>query len=114
LTSSPVSAGFAGQLIAAAGAVLVLLGSFGPGFEYAGVAGLIVGVVISAPDAGEPGPHLNQWWTVLASGSLACLAGVVIGLLLPVVGAVVLSVGAIVALVAVALGAPVARESEPG
>ncbi|MBK5109793.1 MAG: hypothetical protein JJE10_00330 [Thermoleophilia bacterium] len=109
-TSAPVAVGFAGQLIAGAGAVLVLLASFGPGFEYAGVAVLVLGVVVSAPDAGAPGPHLSDWWTVLALGSLACLIGVVLGLLLPVPGAIILSAGAIAALVAVGLGSPVAPE----
>lgn len=104
--SSPASAGFAGQLTAAAGAVLALLGTFGAGFEYAGVALLAIGTVISAPDAGTPGPFLEEWWTILAAGTLACLVGVVLALLVSVVGAVVLSLGAIVALVSVGLGAP--------
>lgn len=109
-TSSPVSTGFTGQLIAGTGAVVALLGSFGSGFEYAGAALLVLGVVISAPDAGTPGPHLSEWWTVLAVGSLAALAGVVVGLVLPVIGAVILSAGAIAGLIAVCLGAPVTRE----
>lgn len=110
-TSSRVSAGFAGQLIAGAGAVTALLGTFGSGFEYAGAALLVVGLVISAPDAGAPGPHLTGWWTMLAVGTLACLIGVVVGLVLPVIGAVILSGGAIAALIAVCLGAPVSGDT---
>lgn len=98
--------GFAGQLLSGAGALLVLLGSFGVGFVGAGVGCLIVGVVVSAPYARNPGPFMAEWWTVLAVAAFICLAGFVIAFAVVPLGGIVSAAGAIVALVAVALGSP--------
>ncbi|MGK2954681.1 MAG: hypothetical protein ACSLFI_03290 [Solirubrobacterales bacterium] len=98
--------GFVGQLIAGAGAVLCLLGAFGIAFAAVGVTLVIVGVVVSAPFASFAGPFIVEWWTALAICALVCLTGFALGFLATALGGVVLAVGAIAALVVVALGSP--------
>jgi len=89
------------------GAALALLGPFGIALSAIGVTCLVVGVIIAAPYAGNPGPFLADWWNVLAIGALICLVGFGIGFLAGVVGGVLITIGAITALVAVGLGADV-------
>lgn len=98
--------GFAGQLIAAAGAAFALLGAFGVGFVAVGVGCLILGVVISAPYACNPGPFIAEWWTVLAVAAFICLAGLALSFVVAPLGGVLATAAAVVALVAVALGSP--------
>lgn len=99
-------AGFAGQLIAALGAVLALLGSFGSGFLLAGTSCLIIGIVVAAPDARKPGPYLDEWWAVLAAAGLLCLAGFGLSYWVIGLGGILTAAAAVIALIAVALGAP--------
>jgi len=104
-------AGVAGQLIAALGAVLALLGPFGNGFLLAGAGCLAVGIVVAAPDARKPGPYLAEWWVVLAAGGLICVTGYGLSFASDGIGGILAALGAVVALVAVALGAPPDEES---
>ena len=99
-------AGFAGQLIAALGAVLALLGPFGSGFLLAGAGCLAVGVIVAAPDARKPGPYLAEWWAVMAAGGLLCVAGYGLSFASEGLGGILAAIGAVVALVAVVLGSP--------
>lgn len=96
----------AGQVIAAAGAVLALMGPFSDVVAGAGVGILILGVVLSAPAGRYPGPALVDWWSVLALGALAVLAGFALGFWLAAPGGLLLTAGAIACLVAVFLGTP--------
>lgn len=99
-------AGFAGQLIAALGAVLALLGPFGSGFLLAGAACLAAGVIVAAPDARRPGPYLAEWWVVLATGGVICVAGYGLSFVSAGLGGILAAAGAVIALVAVVLGSP--------
>ncbi|MBK5231822.1 MAG: hypothetical protein JJE13_02420 [Thermoleophilia bacterium] len=99
-------AGFAGQLIAALGAVFALLGPFGIGFLVAGTSCLVVGVILAAPDARKPGPFLAEWWAVLAIAAVICLAGFGLSFVVGGLGGILAAAAAVIALVAVALGAP--------
>lgn len=103
-SSTPVSAGLVGQILAGTGAALALLGAFGIALSAIGVALLVTGVVISAPYAGNPGPYLRDWWSVLGVAALVCLVGFGALFLSEVAGGVLVTVGAVAALVAVGLG----------
>jgi len=102
-----MTAGFAGQILAGIGAILTLLGPFALALSAAGIACLLLGVIISAPQARHSGPFMVEWWTVLAVATLVCLVGFAVAFGVPGVGGVLSAGGAVVALVAVGLGAPV-------
>lgn len=112
-TSRGLSAGSFGQLTAGAGAVLALLSPIWLPLAGVGLALLVLGVILSAPSARSRGPYLEEWWTALALSSLFCLAGFGLELVLPVVGGVLLTIGGVAALIAVALGNPPA-DDDPG
>lgn len=95
-----------GQVTAAAGAALALLGPFSAIVSGAGIALLIVGVVLSAPAGRFPGPVMSEWWSVLAFAALAVLCGFGLGFWLSGLGGVVLTAGAVAALTAVFFGTP--------
>lgn len=103
---SRLTAGTAGQLFAGIGALAVLLSPFGLPLAGAGVALMLLGVVISAPEAGNGGPYLEQWWTPMSLASLVCLVGFALELVIPAVGGLLLTVGGVAALLAVGLGMP--------
>lgn len=108
-TSDPVvRAGRAGQLIAGTGAVLALLGPFSDWLAGAGAFILVLGVVLAAPVASRPGPHMDGWWAVCAVAALAALAGFGLGFVAGWLGGIVLTGAAVTALVAIALGTPAA------
>lgn len=67
---------------------------------------MLVGVIITAPQARHPGPFMVDWWTVLAIGTLIAMVGFALGFANAAAG-IVAAAGAIVALVAVGLGSPV-------
>lgn len=100
----------AGQIIAAVGAALALLGPFSDVISGIGVAALIVGTVVSAPAGRHPGPFMVEWWSVLAIAALATLIGFGLAFWLSAIGGVILTIGAIVSLVAVFFGTPVSPE----
>jgi len=115
LTSSPGRTedhrlAFAGQITAAVGAALALLGPFSEVISGIGIAVLILGVILSAPAGNHPGPLMVDWWSVLAIGALVVLVGFGLGFWLSALGGVVLTAGAVAALVAVFFGAPVRSE----
>lgn len=86
--------------------MLTLLAAFGTTFAAVGVVLLIIGVVISAPSASFSGPFIVEWWSALAISALVCVVGFALGFLATAPGGILLTVGAIAALVVVALGAP--------
>ena len=95
-----------GQVAAGVGAALALLGPFSDVLSGIGVAVLIIGVVLSAPAGGQPGPVLVEWLSILAIAALAVLIGFGLGFWLPALGGVVLTVGAVASLAAVFFGTP--------
>jgi len=84
---------------------MALLAPFGIAVAAIGVTLLVCGVIVAAPYAGSPGPYLAEWWNVLGIGALICLVGFGAGFLSDVLGGVLITAGAITALVAVGLGA---------
>ena len=109
-TSRGLSAGAFGQLTVGAGAVLALLSPIWFPLAGAGLALMILGVILSAPSARSRGPYLEEWWTALAICSLVCLAGFGLELVVPVVGGVLLTLGGVAAVIAVGLGTPPASD----
>jgi hypothetical protein len=106
-TSEPgfrADAGLVGQLLAGTGATLALLGAITFALPAVGVALLVAGVIIAAPFASDPGPYLEDWWTVLGVATLVCLTGIGLWFVSTVAGGILITAGAILALVAVALG----------
>lgn len=76
---------------------------------------MLLGVVVSAPEARNSGPYLEQWWTALGIAALVCLTGFALELVVPVAGGVLLTIGGVAALLAVGLGTPprTAGHAEP-
>ncbi len=95
-----------GQIAAGVGAALALLGPFSDVVAGIGIAILIVGVVLSAPAGGQPGPVIADWWSVLAIAALATLIGFGLAFWLPAPGGIILTAGAITSLAAVFFGTP--------
>jgi hypothetical protein len=102
----PLTPGAVGQLVVGLGALSVLLSPIWLPLAGAGVALMLLGVVVSAPEARNRGPYLEQWWTALGIAALVCLVGFVLALAVPVAGGVMLTVGGVAALLAVGLGTP--------
>jgi hypothetical protein len=75
---------------------------------------MLLGVIVSAPEARNSGPYLEQWWTALAASAMVCLAGFVLELLVPVAGGVLLTAGGVAALVVVGLGTPPRAAADRG
>jgi hypothetical protein len=99
-------AGTAGQLIAGAGAVVALLSPLTVVLAAAGTGLLVLGVVLAAPAARLRGPFIGEWWTPLALASLVCLAGFAAEIFLPVIGGILLTGGAVAALIVLGLSTP--------
>jgi hypothetical protein len=95
-----------GQIIAGAGAALSLLSPVWLPLAGGGVMLMLVGVILSAPEARNRGPYLEQWWTTLGVAALVCLVGFGLELFVPRAGGILLTVGGVAALVAVGLGTP--------
>ncbi len=72
----------------------------------AGVALMLLGVVVAAPYARMSGPFLDEWWMTLAALTLVCLCGFAAELFLPFVGGVLLTAGGVAALVVLGLSTP--------
>ena len=105
-TSRQPNALTAALAIAAAGAALLLIGVLGTVGEVAGLAAVIVGTVLAAPYSEQRGAPVASWWTMLAAGSLAALAGAPIGLAVESLGGLLTVLGGVLVAVGVALGYP--------
>ncbi|MCO5315891.1 MAG: hypothetical protein M9938_07000 [Solirubrobacterales bacterium] len=106
-TSDPVlRAGRAGQLIAGAGATLALLGPVADWLAGIGVFTLILGVIVAAPVASNPGPYLDNWWPTIAVAGLICLIGFGLGFVVGWLGGLLLVGGGVTVLVTLFLGSP--------
>lgn len=90
-------------LIAAAGAIAIMLGAFGVGVEIGALIVIALGTVLAAP-AGR-GPD-GGWWSLLASGAVLSFAAPLVALAGEGLGGLVALIGGICVLAAAALGFP--------
>lgn len=90
-------------LLAAAGAVVILLGVLGTGADVAGLAAIVVGTVLAAPAGRREG---NGWWSLLAAGSVLSVLGALLSLATDSVGGLVALIGGIVVITGAAFGFP--------
>lgn len=93
-------------LLAAAGALVVLLRLFGEIVSLAGVVAILAGTVLSAPYAPPPGEPGRGWWTMLASGAAITLVGALVALLANTPGGLLAVLGCVLVAIGVALGFP--------
>ena len=98
-------------LLAAAGALVVLLRLFGDVASFAGVAAMIAGTVLSAPYAPPAEQPGRGWWTMLAAGSAITAVAGGLSLLTETVGGLLAVLGCVLVTIAVALGFPLRRRS---
>ena len=91
-------------MLAAAGAVAILLAFLPDAVEVGGAAAILVAALITAGErGGKPGAVLD-WWNLLAAGALLAVVGVPLSLLLETIGGLIAGVGAALALIAAAFG----------
>jgi hypothetical protein len=101
-------------LLAVAGALVILLRLFGDVASFAGVAAIIVGVVLSAPYAPPPEAPGRGWWTMLATGAGITILAAVVSLVTETVGGLLAALGCVLVAVAVALAFPLPERGSPG
>lgn len=91
-------------LIAAAGAIVLLVDLLGTAGLVGGLAAIVLGTVLAAPAVrGTDG----GWWNALAAGALLCGLGAAVSLLSDSVGGLLTVLGSIAVLAAGALAFPV-------
>lgn len=97
--------------IAAAGAVVIMLGLLGTAASLIGLAAIALGTVLSAPAArGSEG----GWWNLLASGAVLSAAAALISIGSEGVGGLLALVGGVAVIAGAALGFPLGeRRSKP-
>jgi hypothetical protein len=95
-------------LLAAAGAVLLLLSFLGTTVGLIGVVAIVVATVLTAPAPDAPGPQVAgvRWWRVLATGAVISVVGLPLSLLTGTVGGLLAAIGGALVVVAVAFGFP--------
>ena len=96
-------------LLAAAGALVILLRLFGDTASFVGLVAILAGVVLSAPYAPPPGTAGRGWWTMLASGAVVAIAGGLLSLITETAGGLLAVLGCVMVAIAVALGFPASR-----
>jgi hypothetical protein len=97
-------------LLAAVGALVILLRLFGETASFAGLVAIIAGTVFSAPYAPPPDAPGRGWWTMLAGGAAITLAAAGLSLLSDTAGGLLAVLGCVLVAIAVALGFPAARD----
>ncbi len=95
-------------LLAAAGALVILLRLFGDTASFAGVVAIVAGTVLSAPYAPPPDAPGRGWWTMLAAGAAITLVAAGLSFLVDTVGGLLAVLGCVMVAIAVALGFPAA------
>jgi hypothetical protein len=93
-------------LLAAAGALVILLRLFGDTASFLGVVAIIAGTVLSAPYAPPPEAPGRGWWTMLATGAAITLVAAGLSFVVDTVGGLLAVLGCVMVAVAVALGFP--------
>jgi hypothetical protein len=95
-------------LVAAFAAVAILVNLFGDAIRIACLVLIVVAAVLTAPARRVAG---NGWWTLLALGALASVAGALIALASETIGGLVAVVGGVLVVVGATIGFPL-RELE--
>jgi hypothetical protein len=95
-------------LLAAIGAVVILLRLFGDVASFAGVFAIIAGTVLAAPYAPPPGAPGRGWWTMLATGAAITTVAAGLSFVAETAGGLGALVGCVLVAIAVALGFPAA------
>ena len=90
-------------IIAAAGAVLMLVGVLGATANLIGLAALLLGTVLTAPAARGPG---NGWWSLMAAGAALAVIGALLSLATDAVGGLIALIGGVAVLAGAAFGFP--------
>jgi hypothetical protein len=98
-------------LLAAAGALVILLRLFGDTASFVGVAAILGGVVLSAPYAPPPDAPGRGWWTMLAAGGLITTVAAGLSFVAETVGGLLAVLGCVLVAIAVALAFPANREA---
>jgi hypothetical protein len=95
-------------LIAAAGAVVIMLGLFGTGVDIAALVAICLGTVLAAP-AGR-GPD-GGWWSLLGTGAILSVAGALAAIGSEGLGGLLALIGGVCVLVGAAMGFPVGGQA---
>lgn len=106
-TPEPISAAVFGMWIVVAGGTLGALSPLGTVPLVAGVSLLVLGAILSAPEAGRPGQVVGPWWSVVAIAALVALIGAGLELPVPDLGRILVVPASVVALVTAGLTLPV-------
>jgi hypothetical protein len=93
-------------LLAAAGALLILLRLFGTVASVIGLVAILAGTVLSAPYAPERAAPGRGWWTMLAAGAVISIIAAPLALVAETAGGLLAVAGGVLVAVAVALGFP--------
>jgi hypothetical protein len=96
-------------LIAAAGAVIVLLGFFSTLAQLGAVVAIVAGTALSMPSRGAPEALEAtgvRWWRLLAGGALTSVVALPLSLALETIGGLPAGIGAALVIVAVVFGYP--------
>lgn len=96
-------------LLAAAGALVILLRPFGDVASFSGLAAILAGTVLSAPYAPSPDEPGRGWWTMLAGGAAITLVGAALSLVAETPGGLLAVLGCVLVAIAVALAFPVGQ-----
>ncbi len=97
-------------LLAAAGAVVVLLAFPGTIAKLAALAAIVLGTVFTAPAPDAPSGPV-PWWRLLSIGAMLAIAGLVIALVFETLGGLIAAAGGALVIVGVAFGYPVQARS---
>jgi hypothetical protein len=97
-------------LLAAVGALVILLRLFGDTASFAGVVAIIIGTIFSAPYAPPPDAPGRGWWTMLAAGAAITLIAAGLSLVTDTAGGLLAVLGCVLVAIAVALAFPAARD----
>jgi len=99
-------------LIAAAGAVAVLLSFLGRLAELAGVIAIAAAALL-APAAGAGGAGGVRWQRLLGAGAVICAVALPLSLVFDTIGGLLAGAGAALVIVAVAFGWPTGQPAAP-
>ena len=98
-------------LLAAAGALVILLRLFGDVASFAGVFAILAGTVLAAPYAPPPGAPGRGWWTMLGAGAVITTLAAGLTFLTETAGGLAAVLGCVLVAIAVALGFPASASS---
>ena len=91
-------------VLAAGGAIVILLGLLGEAASIAGLVAIIAGTVLAARPAGR-GPR-GGWWTLLAAGAVLSMAGALLSIATASIGGLLALIGGIAVVAGAAMGYP--------